>query len=86
MTDRPDGRVRPKMNPPHGRVGAQITAHLSAQDYRAYYDVVMARGTSGSETIRQLIREEKDRLTLSGASEGDAPAGSTPPAKSGRLA
>ena len=53
-----DGRVRAKMDPPRGRGGNQITAILSSEDYRVFYELVMARGTSGAETIRQLIREE----------------------------
>ncbi len=59
--DMTDGRVRPKMESPRSRVGNQITAYLSAEDYRAFYEIVMARGTSGAETIRQLIREERNR-------------------------
>tara|TARA_R110002126_G_scaffold142630_3_gene288571 strand:- start:53 stop:205 length:153 start_codon:yes stop_codon:yes gene_type:complete len=49
------------MESPRSRVGNQITAYLSAEDYRAFYEIVMARGTSGAETIRQLIREERNR-------------------------
>ena len=52
-----DGRAEPKLSPPQGRSGRFITVHLNHDDYRAFYDLVMARGVSGAETIRQLIRE-----------------------------
>lgn len=52
-----DGRVRPKMSPPSGRVGRTIQVHLSASDYRKLYELTLRRGVSMAETVRQIVRE-----------------------------
>jgi len=58
-------RAIPKLSPPRPRGGpSSVHAYLSPEDYRLYYEVVMTRGISGSETLRQLIREEAARLSL----------------------
>ncbi|MBM1831516.1 hypothetical protein JQW92_05525 [Sulfitobacter pseudonitzschiae] len=54
MTDK---RKRPKLAPPSIRCGNHITAWLEPEDYRMYYELVMERGTSGAETLRQLVRD-----------------------------
>lgn len=57
MPEAQDGRKRPKLSPPVGRCGRQVTAYLSPDDYRLFYDVVMSRNVSAAETLRQIIRE-----------------------------
>lgn len=58
MTDK---RKRPKLSAP-SKVGGNAIAHLGMEDYRKFYEVVMARNISAAETLRQLIREEYERM------------------------
>lgn len=34
-----------------------VTVHLDPDDYRPLYELTMERGTSMSETLRQIIRD-----------------------------
>jgi hypothetical protein len=54
---RRDGRTVPKLSPPKGRVGRTVSSHLTADDYRRFYELCMERNVSGNELIRQLDRE-----------------------------
>lgn len=52
-----DRRKRCRASPPHARGMRPVTAHLDPNDYRHLYEITMERGTSMSETLRQIIRD-----------------------------
>lgn len=55
-----DKRVQPRLDPPHLRGKRIVQVALDPEDYRKFYELVMEAGTSGNETMRQLIRREYD--------------------------
>lgn len=58
MTDK---RKRPRLSAPK-MSGGKAFAYLDMEDYRKFYEVVLARNISAAETLRLLIREEYERM------------------------
>lgn len=65
-----DKRKRPNLRPPRNIPPCDIACNnvsvmINNECYRKFYEIVMHRGTSGAETLREMIDEEYDRITKS---------------------
>lgn len=62
-----DKRRQPRLKSPRNHVPHDIPCNnisvmLNNADYRMFYEIVMHRGESGADTIRQMIQEEYKRI------------------------
>lgn len=57
-----DKRRTPKLVSPKPGCGRYVGAYMDPGTYRKFYEIVMTRGVSGSDALRDLVAEEFERM------------------------